>query len=120
MAYLQVVPQTAGEPPARYELVDDRTTIGRGAGCRVRLHDRMVGRIHAEIRQYGDVYLLEDLRTRSGTRARRTVSRDTPLARAVAETDAPSASMPRIFARFVSSICSATRPLWRACLHVSR
>ena len=65
MAYLLVIPHEG--PPKRHELTGDRIWIGRGASCGVRLESAAVGRIHAEIRQYGDIFLLEDMQSRPGT-----------------------------------------------------
>ncbi len=49
------------------ELVTDRTVIGRGRHCDIRLNTSQVSRRHAVIRFDGTRYIVEDLSSRSGT-----------------------------------------------------
>lgn len=42
-------------------------TIGRNERCNLVIPDRRVSRVHARIRQEGDAYVLQDLRSKNGT-----------------------------------------------------
>lgn len=54
--------------PSRVPLKQLRTTIGRSARSDVCIPDAFASRLHAEIRQEGDSYYLQDLGSANGTR----------------------------------------------------
>jgi pSer/pThr/pTyr-binding forkhead associated (FHA) protein len=51
----------------RFELYKELSTIGRGQGWDICLHDRAVSRPHAEIARQGDKFVLTDLESANGT-----------------------------------------------------
>lgn len=58
-------------------LVGDQVVIGKSGNCDVQLRDGRLSKEHARVFRYGEVYLLEDLGTDSGTYLK--VSRPTIL-----------------------------------------
>lgn len=66
MAYLTI--KHSGIPDENYQLSRLRTTIGRSARSDVCIPDAFASRLHAEIRQEGDVFWLHDLGSANGTR----------------------------------------------------
>jgi len=60
-AYLQKPGET------RFELLNDKTVIGRNQGWDVCLADRAVSRPHAQIERRGDDFMLSDLGSANGT-----------------------------------------------------
>jgi phosphoserine phosphatase RsbU/P len=59
--------QSADGPAATVPLRKDRITIGRSRESDIFLPDQWLSRTHAEIRQKGDGYYLEDLGSKNGT-----------------------------------------------------
>ena len=68
MAHL-VVNHAVG-PPDRVPLARLRTTIGRSARSDVCIPDAFASRLHAEVRQEGDRFWLQDLGSANGTFAK--------------------------------------------------
>jgi serine phosphatase RsbU (regulator of sigma subunit) len=58
----------SGVPDEEYPLVRLRTTIGRSARSDLCIPDAFASRLHAEVRQEGDVFWLHDLGSANGTR----------------------------------------------------
>ena len=56
------------QPPARYGIERRQTTIGRGAGCSIRLDDMFVSRTHARLLLRDHELYLEDLQSTNETR----------------------------------------------------
>ena len=65
MPFLRVV--QGAEPNRRYELVEDRSVIGRSTECEVALDVAAVSRRHAEVIREGENYFVVDLGSRNGT-----------------------------------------------------
>lgn len=66
MALLTV--KHSGVPDEEFPLVRLRTTIGRSARSDLCIPDAFASRLHAEVRQEGDVFWLHDLGSANGTR----------------------------------------------------
>src|SRR6188768_1875099 len=64
----QLVLQSANGIPEHVPLNKLRTTIGRSARSDICIPDPFASRLHAEIRQEGDSYWLQDLGSANGTR----------------------------------------------------
>lgn len=64
----QLIIKNAGREIDRVNLNRLRTTIGRSARSDVCIPDAFASRLHAEIRQEGDVFWLQDLGSANGTR----------------------------------------------------
>lgn len=65
MAWLTII--TGGGSGQRYELVGDRTTIGRDAINAVQIADTKSSRVHAEVVRDGGRHVLRDLDSSNGT-----------------------------------------------------
>ncbi len=66
---------------AAFELVHERTTLGRDPGCTIRLVDGAASRRHAEVVREGGRFVLADLGSANGTRLNGRACREpTPLA----------------------------------------
>src|SRR5215470_14418181 len=64
----QLVIKNSGQISERFPLVRLRTTIGRSARSDVCIPDAFASRLHAEVRQEGDSFWLQDLGSANGTR----------------------------------------------------
>jgi sigma-B regulation protein RsbU (phosphoserine phosphatase) len=60
--------RNGGQADEKYPLTRLRTTIGRSARSDICIPDAFASRLHAEIRQEGDGYWLQDLGSANGTR----------------------------------------------------
>lgn len=63
----ELIIKYSDRPAEQYELSRLRTTIGRSARSDICLPDAFASRLHAEIRQEGDSYWLQDLGSANGT-----------------------------------------------------
>jgi Protein of unknown function (DUF3662)/Inner membrane component of T3SS, cytoplasmic domain len=57
-----------GRPPRRIAVGAEPLRIGRAADCELRLHDRLVSRLHARVHARDGVLVLTDLGSTNGTR----------------------------------------------------
>src|SRR6185369_14230655 len=64
----QLLIRNGGQAEEKYPLTRLRTTIGRSARSDVCIPDAFASRLHAEIRQEGDNFWLQDLGSANGTR----------------------------------------------------
>src|SRR5829696_8506180 len=64
----QLIFKNGGQTPQRVPLARLRTTIGRSARSDVCIPDAFASRLHAEVRQEGDGFWLQDLGSANGTR----------------------------------------------------
>ncbi|MGB7069143.1 MAG: SpoIIE family protein phosphatase [Pyrinomonadaceae bacterium] len=64
----QLIVRDAGNTGQKIQLTRLRTTIGRSARSDVCIPDAFASRLHAEVRQEGDTYMLQDLGSANGTR----------------------------------------------------
>ncbi|MGI8813696.1 MAG: SpoIIE family protein phosphatase [Pyrinomonadaceae bacterium] len=64
----QLILRNGNQTPQRVPLSRLRTTIGRSARSDVCIPDAFASRLHAEVRQEGDGYWLQDLGSANGTR----------------------------------------------------
>jgi sigma-B regulation protein RsbU (phosphoserine phosphatase) len=63
-----VIVKYADRPTEKFALTRLRTTIGRSARSDICIPDAFASRLHAEIRQEGDAFWLQDLGSANGTR----------------------------------------------------
>jgi sigma-B regulation protein RsbU (phosphoserine phosphatase) len=76
----QLVVKNSDRPAETFPLSRLRTTIGRSARSDICIPDAFASRLHAEVRQEGDAYWLQDLGSANGTRYNGTlVSMPVPL-----------------------------------------
>jgi serine phosphatase RsbU (regulator of sigma subunit)/pSer/pThr/pTyr-binding forkhead associated (FHA) protein len=64
----QLIVKYADRPPDKFIVTRLRTTIGRSARSDICIPDAFASRLHAEIRQEGDSFWLQDLGSANGTR----------------------------------------------------
>ncbi len=64
----QLIVKNSDRPTERFVLSRIRTTIGRSARSDICIPDAFASRLHAEVRQEGDAYWLQDLGSANGTR----------------------------------------------------
>ena len=64
----QLIVKYSDRPPDKFTVTRLRTTIGRSARSDICIPDAFASRLHAEIRQEGDAYWLQDLGSANGTR----------------------------------------------------
>src|SRR5947209_3371767 len=64
----ELVIKYADRPVDKFALTRLRTTIGRSARSDICIPDAFASRLHAEIRQEGDSFWLQDLGSANGTR----------------------------------------------------
>src|SRR5690349_16744481 len=64
----QLILKSNGQVFERFSLSRLRTTIGRSARSDICIPDAFASRLHAEVRQEGDSYWLQDLGSANGTR----------------------------------------------------
>ncbi|MCW5958533.1 MAG: SpoIIE family protein phosphatase [Pyrinomonadaceae bacterium] len=64
----QLIIKNSDHPTEKIDLSRLRTTIGRSARSDVCIPDAFASRLHAEVRQEGDAYWLQDLGSANGTR----------------------------------------------------
>ena len=64
----QLIFKTSSAPMENVQLTRLRTTIGRSARSDLCIPDAFASRLHAEVRQEGDSYWLQDLGSANGTR----------------------------------------------------
>jgi sigma-B regulation protein RsbU (phosphoserine phosphatase) len=64
----EVTVKYSDRPPEKFSLARLRTTIGRSARSDICIPDAFASRLHAEIREEGDAYWLQDLGSANGTR----------------------------------------------------
>ncbi len=69
----QLIIKNAGQIADRFALSRLRTTIGRSARSDICIPDAFASRLHAEVRQEGDSFWLQDLGSANGTRYNGTV-----------------------------------------------
>ena len=63
-----VIVKYSDRPTEKFEITRLRTTIGRSARSDICIPDAFASRLHAEIRQEGDSFWLQDLGSANGTR----------------------------------------------------
>lgn len=64
----QLIIKNSDQPTEKVPLSRIRTTIGRSARSDICIPDAFASRLHAEVRQEGDAYWLQDLGSANGTR----------------------------------------------------
>src|SRR4030095_9637122 len=64
----ELIIKYSDRPDDKFRLARLRTTIGRSARSDICIPDPFASRLHAEIRQEGDSYWLQDLGSANGTR----------------------------------------------------